>query len=741
MSVADAIARKNFRRELDREKNRATHLPSLASRLAVKISADDIYSLAFFLVDNDDPLRFNPEKYGCDCRRLFGDLEGLSVYANLLEAAGLPGGTDLLARKADADWPSFDRERTSTDLCLIDLCEKVRGNDDLIDLDENPDAECWQPSAALAAELDRLTDEAEATRAKERADEIAADQAECDARRAQWNAEDQSEHAEMVRAGSVISLADYRKMKSRRDLPAPAELAMRALDEASRKLAEAISNVETARTSAELNAAIAKRVAAKDAAGVAAAVAQAAKDCDKQVDELMEKVNARAAEIKAEILSAVAERPQYPPPSNTPLQMPAGHAEKMELFKRTAADWFDVEHGKPVAGNSDNVRAFLKRADVVVRYNAWTERVEISKAVGPWTAYSDHHHDELLTLAANNENNFRPSEALFRRVVYTVARENTVDPALDRIAALESAWDKQSRLAGWMAEAFGVPRDPYHDAVGAVILGGMVRRIRHPGCKFDLMPVFVSETQGFGKSTLAGIIALEADWFTENVKLGDEAKELILSLRGKCVAEISEMRTRGEVDAVKAMISRQVDAARVAYGREVTERPRRNIFFGTTNNPQMLEDQSGNRRFLPVTVPGEIRFNWLRANVEQLVGEAAHFESQGETFNLPRELWAEAAERQEAARAKADFELILDELFAPERGPLLISAADLVVRMRNAAGRPIAPKQLAPAMRGLGFVSASQRLDGVTAKVWRRGSAETAVRIPRFSAQPMFPQR
>ena len=189
------------------------------------------------------------------------------------------------------------------------------------------------------------------------------------------------------------------------------------------------------------------------------------------------------------------------------------------------------------------------------------------------------------------------------------------------------------------------------------------------------------------------------------------------------------MQTRGAVEAAKAMISRQNDEGRVAYGREATGRLRRNIFWGTSNNLQMLEDPSGNRRFLPVIVNGEANFDWLRANIEQLVGEAAVLESKGETFQLPREVWAEASARQEAARAKSDVELILEQLFPPERGPLIATAAELLMYVRSAVGHSVAPKQLAAPMRRLGFVSGAHRIDGAAIWAWRRGSAGEAVRV------------
>lgn len=431
--------------------------------------------------------------------------------------------------------------------------------------------------------------------------------------------------------------------------------------------------------------------------------------------------NERVVNTDAEVLGAL------PPPNNA------------SLVARADTDWTEIDaYSNPVPGCSDNVRVFLRRVGVSLRFNLWLERIEISRSEDAWAAYSDQHFDELMTVAAGSGHRFRPAEATFRRALSTIARENVVDPALDCLADLGNAWDGTPRLASWLSETCGVPRDPYHQAAGAAIVGGMVRRIRRPGCKFDLMAVFVGP-QGAGKSTLASLIAPRAEWFSDNVPLGLEPKELLPLLRGKAIIEVSEMRTRGEADAVKAMLSRTIDAARVAYGREPIERPRRNIFVGTANSPEVLEDPTGGRRFLPINIAGEIRLSWLRENIEQIIGEACRLETEGTSFNLPVGVWADAAAHQEAARAKADFEIILEELFAAEHGALVVSSADLLVRMRNSIGRAVAPKLLAAPMRKLGFASVTQRLSGVPTKVWRRGDPEKARRIGQITVVPLLP--
>lgn len=383
--------------------------------------------------------------------------------------------------------------------------------------------------------------------------------------------------------------------------------------------------------------------------------------------------------------------------------------------------------------NPDNVRFLLTSLNIEIRFNAWIDRVELRGWKWPdWTELSDSAIAVLMTRAAQTGTRFTPAVDFIWRTFHALAAENTQDPARDLLESLEKGWDGEARLHSWLSRACGVPYDAYHQAVGATILLGLVARIRCPGIKFDLMPVFVSEKQGTSKSTLARMLALKDEWFIENVALGESSKELVLLLAGKSVTEISEMRTRGEVDAVKAMISATHDEGRPAYGRATVKRPRRNIFVGTTNRPEFLEDQSGGRRFLPVTVHGEIDLEFVRANLPQLVGEAASLQSRGVDINMPREVWAIAGEHQAAATSQSSAEVLLSDWFAGEE-PCWISSANLVLLLRQALAREVSRGAYAPVMSKLGFISKPHREGERVHRGWVRGVPPT--NSPGFGAQ------
>lgn len=224
------------------------------------------------------------------------------------------------------------------------------------------------------------------------------------------------------------------------------------------------------------------------------------------------------------------------------------------------------------------------------------------------------------------------------------ARAHAVDSALDYLRGI--VWDKTPRVDTWLCETYGVEDNPYHRAVGSNWLKGLARRAVEPGCKFDYVLVLEGE-QGTRKSTSLGILG--GDWHVETTAAPDN-KDFLMLLQGNLIIEFSEGETlsRGEIKQLKALITTQYDKFRAPYERYVQVHPRRCVFAMTTNQTEYLKDETGNRRWLPVTVVGEANVEWLRTNRDQLLAEALYRVEilKETTYEFSDETLAEQAKRQ-----------------------------------------------------------------------------------------------
>jgi hypothetical protein len=239
---------------------------------------------------------------------------------------------------------------------------------------------------------------------------------------------------------------------------------------------------------------------------------------------------------------------------------------------------------------------------------------------------------------------FDPKAENVRDAVTQLCLEHTFHPIRQMLDAL--TWDGIPRVDDWLVQYMGAEDTPLNRAIGRILLIAAVRRVREPGVKFDTIIVLEGK-QGTGKSTALRILAGPGN-HSDNELLTLDTKAQMEAMEGVWIYELSEMSglKKSEVERMKAFASRDVDRARMSYGRFSEARGRQTIFVGTTNEHKYLKDRTGNRRFLPIKT-GAIDLEALRRDRDQLWAEAAKLEAEGESIGLPQELWAVAAAEQE----------------------------------------------------------------------------------------------
>jgi hypothetical protein len=249
-----------------------------------------------------------------------------------------------------------------------------------------------------------------------------------------------------------------------------------------------------------------------------------------------------------------------------------------------------------------------------------------------------------------------------RDAVKSLALDHRFDPVVDLIDKAQAEWDGVKRLDRMAADYFNCEDTPLNAAFMRKTMIGMVARARHPGCKFDTIPVLESK-EGFNKSTAWRVLAGD-DNFSDEPIIGKGSREVQEQLSEIWVHENADLAgmKKAEVETVKAYASRMQDVARPAFGHFVRKQPRHSIEVGSTNTSEYLQSQTGNRRFWPMVVTKWIDAEKLSKARLQLIGEAATYEAGGESMVLDEALWADAGVEQEQRRMKDPWEDKLEHL-------------------------------------------------------------------------------
>jgi predicted P-loop ATPase len=376
------------------------------------------------------------------------------------------------------------------------------------------------------------------------------------------------------------------------------------------------------------------------------------------------------------------------------------------------------EHDRIIANKEENIVQGLNRLGVKLSYNLFSQ-----KAFVDYGDYKGVMIDEVrnrIWLDLDRNFRFKPSGDMFDIVWKDQAYVKRFHPVRTYLDSLK--WDGTPRIDTWLTRYANAANNDYTNAVGAIVLIAAVRRVRKPGCKFDELLVFESD-QGFGKSSALRALCPDDEWFSDDLPLNVDAKQLIEATAGKWIieaAELSGMR-KSQSESLKSMLSRQVDGpVRMAYARLPVEIPRQFIIIGTTNSHTYLNDITGNRRFWPVRV-GKFDLRQLSHDRDQIWAEASHREAANESIRLKEELYKIAGMQQERRRFEDPWEQILDEAFALDEkhrlSPELIWGA---LNMNPDRRDERAQHRVTAILQKLGFKRATIRHEGKVIKGWAR---------------------
>lgn len=128
-----------------------------------------------------------------------------------------------------------------------------------------------------------------------------------------------------------------------------------------------------------------------------------------------------------------------------------------------------------------------------------------------------------------------------------------------------------------------------------------IKRIFEPGCNIEGM-IYVFGKTGTGKSTFIHRLAKGFD----KQYIGDiENTQKVCEVINNCwILNFDEMKSLVKKDprSVKEFLTTPSDTVRLAYRTDAEEYFRHCVFFGSTNNPDVLKDYSGDveRRFWPI---------------------------------------------------------------------------------------------------------------------------------------------
>ena len=128
-------------------------------------------------------------------------------------------------------------------------------------------------------------------------------------------------------------------------------------------------------------------------------------------------------------------------------------------------------------------------------------------------------------------------------------------------------WDGMPRIRSCLHHFLVADESDYVEEMLKHFLLGAIRRVFHPGSKYEELLCLVGG-QGAGKSTFFRFLAIQDEWFSDDLKKLDDDK-VFAKLQDHWIIEMSEMLATSNaksIEEIRSFISRQL--VRFLIGRE-----------------------------------------------------------------------------------------------------------------------------------------------------------------------------
>jgi predicted P-loop ATPase len=197
-------------------------------------------------------------------------------------------------------------------------------------------------------------------------------------------------------------------------------------------------------------------------------------------------------------------------------------------------------------------------------------------------------------------------------------------------------------------------------------------------------------------------------------------EKLIINLE-----EIDDLQ-QAQLNQLKALITQEYVTERAPYERFAEKRKKIASFCGSGNNRHILNDLTGNRRFLPFWVNGISNPRNYEYNYVGMYSQVMYLLDSGFEYWMNKDDMERQAKQQESfLQPSLEEELLLTYYRKPE-GPeatKLVKASNILERINSCIKQPLSSKKLALILERIGFEKTRTR-NGICYKVIEKSGSE-----------------
>jgi len=168
---------------------------------------------------------------------------------------------------------------------------------------------------------------------------------------------------------------------------------------------------------------------------------------------------------------------------------------------------------------------------------------------------------------------------------------------------------------------------------------------------------------------------------------------------------------------LKALISRHTDNFRAPYGATTKDHPRPCVLWGTTNEDELLADQTGNRRYWIITIPQPVDRDLLLHDRDMIWGTVMKAYRASQTPILTKQETGQVASIADASISEDPWLTTLQA--ATENLPVvfeheLLSKTLKIEINKQKGGRSTESRRLKECLKELGFTESKKQVNNLS---------------------------
>lgn len=331
-------------------------------------------------------------------------------------------------------------------------------------------------------------------------------------------------------------------------------------------------------------------------------------------------------------------------------------AEPPKLVKNFTEPEFNRAEGTAKAPGRpfptiDNLGRLLDSYGITYRYNVISKEILLEIPGQNFTV--DNAYNASLAWITSRMEEYQMPTRHHESHLLALCDRNIVNPVKDYI--IHKAWDGISRKKDFFNTIKAKDEHMKEVFLNRFMVGAIHAVFSPDGVAGAICPVLHGE-QGLGKGRwikklvpvdeYPGFIKPEGS-LTVHSKDSEEQTICYWIVE---LAELEGIFRRSDIASIKSFLMRAFDVLRKSYGKRAGTFPRRTVFIATVNQRLFLRDQTGNRRFLPITCL-EINYNHT-LDMQQVWAEFYEDWKAGEQY------WLTDAEYAELKKMNKDYEAI-----------------------------------------------------------------------------------